>query len=225
MSRKTSVPGWPSVLAPLLPGAASAGDPLGASMTGGFDFIKNLWGGFASPIPGLVVPTIDVEELDKRIKDLKAVESWLEVNASMLRGTIQALEVQRNTVATLKSLGGSLGSGASGILETMGKAADVAAGPTANTSWPDPVAVKPRSRAPRSAAAKSAPPPARPAADAPAVAGGNAPGTAWLEFLQNQFNQVALAALSAQDVPASKKGSPAKAANTTRKAAGRTKRG
>jgi hypothetical protein len=62
------------------------------------DFVKSLWGSMS--VPGLTAPTLSVEELDKKINDLKAVESWLNLNMSMLRGSIQALEVQRGTIAT-----------------------------------------------------------------------------------------------------------------------------
>ena len=80
-------------------------------MTDTFDFVKNLWGSMNMPgvnLPGMAVPTLSVEELDKKISDLQAVESWLNVNMSMLRATIQALEVQRGTIMTLKSVGASL---------------------------------------------------------------------------------------------------------------------
>ncbi|MRX11842.1 hypothetical protein GJ697_28835 [Pseudoduganella sp. FT25W] len=77
-------------------------------MTDTLDFVKNLWGSMS--VPGLTAPTLSVEELDKKINDLKAVESWLNLNMSMLRGSIQALEVQRGTIATLKSVGASLAS-------------------------------------------------------------------------------------------------------------------
>lgn len=81
------------------------------AMTETMDFVKNLWGGMSTPglgIPGMVMPTLSVEEIDKQIKDLKAVEQWLNVNMNMLRGTIQALEVQSATITTLQSMGQSL---------------------------------------------------------------------------------------------------------------------
>lgn len=84
--------------------------PGATAMTDTLDFVKNLWGSMAVPgmnLPGLTVPTLSIEELDKKISDLKAVEAWLNVNMSMLRGTIQTLEVQRGTIATLKSMGES----------------------------------------------------------------------------------------------------------------------
>jgi hypothetical protein len=68
------------------------------------DFMKNLWGSMPSAVPGFVVPTVDLGELDKRIEDLRAVESWLALNANMLKATIQGLEVQRNTIAALHAL-------------------------------------------------------------------------------------------------------------------------
>nr|WP_315486676.1 PhaM family polyhydroxyalkanoate granule multifunctional regulatory protein [uncultured Undibacterium sp.] len=72
-------------------------DPLG--------FVKKLWGDMQ--LPGMVTPTLSVDELDKQIKDLKTVESWLNVNMNMLKGTIQALEVQRATISALKTMGES----------------------------------------------------------------------------------------------------------------------
>ncbi|WP_229459444.1 PhaM family polyhydroxyalkanoate granule multifunctional regulatory protein [Massilia cavernae] len=53
----------------------------------------------------MAVPTLSVDDLDKKITDLKAVEAWLALNSSMVRGTIQTLEVQRGTLAALKSMG------------------------------------------------------------------------------------------------------------------------
>ena len=57
-------------------------------------------GGFGSAFPGL-----DVDELEKRIKDLKSVESWLNLNLNILKSTIQGLEVQHATMMALKSFG------------------------------------------------------------------------------------------------------------------------
>lgn len=81
------------------------------AVTDTLDFVKNLWGGMNVPgmgMPGMVMPTLSVEEINKQISDLKAVESWLTVNMNMLRGTIQALEVQSATIATLQSMGETL---------------------------------------------------------------------------------------------------------------------
>ncbi|WP_371323606.1 PhaM family polyhydroxyalkanoate granule multifunctional regulatory protein [Dechloromonas sp. ZY10] len=69
------------------------------------NFMRNLWGNMGFSLPGMVAPTFDVEELDKRIKDLKAVEGWLRMNLSMLQMTIQSLEMQRTTVSTVQAMG------------------------------------------------------------------------------------------------------------------------
>jgi len=57
-------------------------------------------GGFASAFPGM-----DVDELEKRIKDLKSVENWLNLNLNILKSTIQGLEVKHATMMALKSFG------------------------------------------------------------------------------------------------------------------------
>lgn len=81
----------------------------------GFDFLQSLAKGASSSIPQLpslsnwVAPTISVEELEKRIDELKAVQFWLEQNSRALTATIQALEVQKMTLATLKGMNFSMG--------------------------------------------------------------------------------------------------------------------
>ena len=68
------------------------------------DFLKSLWGNSGMPLPGLVTPTMDTNELDKRITDLKAVEGWLKTNLGMLQMTIQGLEVQRATLSAFQAI-------------------------------------------------------------------------------------------------------------------------
>ena len=85
----------------------------------GFDFLQNLAtqaAGSAAQkgpqIPNLgswVAPTLNVEELDKRIQELKVVQFWLDQNATALKATIQALEVQKMTLATLKGMNFNMG--------------------------------------------------------------------------------------------------------------------
>jgi hypothetical protein len=80
----------------------------------GFDFLQNLTrqasasAGNGLPkmqqLGGWVAPTMNVEELDKRIAELKAVQFWLDQNATALKATIQALEVQKMTLATLQGM-------------------------------------------------------------------------------------------------------------------------
>jgi len=81
----------------------------------GFDFLQNLAKGATQNIPQMpnlgnwVAPTLNVEELDKRIDELKAVQFWLDQNAMALKATIQALEVQKMTLATLKGMNFNMG--------------------------------------------------------------------------------------------------------------------
>ncbi|HEV7575119.1 MAG TPA: PhaM family polyhydroxyalkanoate granule multifunctional regulatory protein [Caldimonas sp.] len=73
----------------------------------GFDFLQSLVKNAGAALPGIgqwVAPTLDPAELDKRISELRTVQYWLEQNARMLAATIQALEVQRMTLTTLKSM-------------------------------------------------------------------------------------------------------------------------
>jgi hypothetical protein len=89
----------------------------------GFEFLQSLagqasgaavpgMGGAPSALPNLgnwVAPTFNVEDLEKRIDELKAVQFWLDQNAKALAATIQALEVQKMTLATLRTMNFSLG--------------------------------------------------------------------------------------------------------------------
>ena len=81
----------------------------------GFDFLQNLAKGATSNIPQMpnlgnwVAPTLNVEELEKRIDELKNVHFWLEQNSRALGATIQALEVQKMTLATLKGMNFNIG--------------------------------------------------------------------------------------------------------------------
>jgi hypothetical protein len=74
------------------------------------DFLKNMWGSMGMPLPGMVTPTLDTNELEKRITDLKAVEGWLRTNLGMLQMTIQGLEMQRSTLAAMHAISQSASS-------------------------------------------------------------------------------------------------------------------
>ena len=78
-----------------------------SKMVPGFDFLQGLVKNAGAALPGIgqwVAPTIDPAELEKRIEELRTVQFWLEQNARMLGATIQALEVQRMTLSTLKTM-------------------------------------------------------------------------------------------------------------------------
>jgi prefoldin subunit 5 len=73
----------------------------------GFDFLQGLVKNAGQALPSIgqwVAPTLNPEELEKRIEELRTVQFWLEQNARMLAATIQALEVQRMTLSTLKTM-------------------------------------------------------------------------------------------------------------------------
>jgi len=73
----------------------------------GFDFLQGLVKNAGAALPNIgqwVAPTLNPEELEKRIEELRTVQFWLEQNAKMLGATIQALEVQRMTLSTLKTM-------------------------------------------------------------------------------------------------------------------------
>jgi hypothetical protein len=78
-----------------------------AKLVPGFDFLQGLVKNAGSALPHIgqwVAPTLNPEELEKRIEELRTVQFWLEQNARMLGATIQALEVQRMTLSTLKTM-------------------------------------------------------------------------------------------------------------------------
>ena len=180
---------------PNIPGVGAVTDTL--------DFVKNLWGSMSVPgmsIPGMAAPTLSVDELDKKIADLKAVESWLNLNVSMLRGTIQALEVQRGTIATLKSMGAAL----SNAVKQPGanEKSVLAAAPYASAFFAQP-AVEPVAKVePKpepKPEVKPAPPEAAKASAEPAPAAAALANPAiWWNLLQDQFKAAVSTALSSE---------------------------
>jgi hypothetical protein len=163
-------------------------------------------------LPSMVAPTFDINELDKRIADLRAVEQWLELNASMLRTTIQTLEVQRATIATLKGISGAM----LAPLTKPGQKADV--GGMAMPSFPVPPpeqTAEPSTPTARKSSHKRHK--AKPA-HAPTVTEAPLNPTAWWNTLQDQFTKIAAsaaagAAAGAAEAPAKK---PSKAAGGRR---------
>lgn len=76
------------------------------------EFVRNMWSSMGFSLPGIMTPTLDPNELDKRIQDLKAVEGWLRMNLNMLSASINTLEVQRATLAAMQSFGQTTGAAA-----------------------------------------------------------------------------------------------------------------
>jgi hypothetical protein len=170
----------------------------------GFDFLQGLASsavkGASNTSPQLpnvgnwVAPTLNVEELDKRIEELKAVQFWLDQNAMALKATIQALEVQKMTLATLKGMNFNMGDVANAFKikasETVAnavhtvseKVGETAAGVAAASKSATAAGAKPKGAAKKSTAA-----------------GGSAAGLVdpgqWWGALTQQFQQIATNAL------------------------------
>jgi hypothetical protein len=68
-----------------------------------FEMFRRLWGPLGVPVPGMAMPTMDPKEVEKRVADLKSVESWLAMNLNMVRFAIQGLEMQRSALEAMKS--------------------------------------------------------------------------------------------------------------------------
>lgn len=146
----------------------------------GFDFLQNLarqatasTGQGQPKMPQLghwVAPTMSVEELEKRIAELKAVQFWLDQNATALKATIQALEVQKMTLATLHGMNVNM--------SEMAKAFSV--------KMPESAA-SPAAAAPSEAAA--------PGTESPASAPGGVDPMQWWGALTQQFQSIAASAL------------------------------
>jgi len=147
-----------------------------AKMVPGFDFLQSLVKNAGAAMPGVgqwIAPTLDPAELDKRINDLRTVQFWLEQNARMLGATIQALEVQRMTLSTLKTMNVSFGDLTESLKIRMPAQA------------PEPAAEAP--------APAPAPPP--PAAGVPEVPAGVIDPMQWWGALTQQFTQLAAKAM------------------------------
>lgn len=155
-----------------------------ARMVPGFEFLQNLMKGAGAALPGVqgfgqwVAPTLDPQEIEKRIQELKTVQFWLEQNARLLGTTIQALEVQRMTLSTLQTMNVPVAD----LRDALKARAEPAASP-----------------APEAAAAP-APAERKPAAKKKAAAGAAAAPAAidpmqWWGALTQQFGEIAAKAM------------------------------
>jgi hypothetical protein len=80
-----------------------------------FEQFQKMWNPMNFPFPGMVQPTMDPDEIEKKIAELRAVESWLKTNLGLLEMTIKTMEMQKSALETLKESAKSVGSaGASG---------------------------------------------------------------------------------------------------------------
>jgi hypothetical protein len=170
--------------------------PFGSAFSGG-----QPGGGMApslSMMSDMMAPLTNVEELDKRITDMRAVEQWLKLNLSMLQSAIQALEVQRATLATLRAFGAF----AQSSMSQPASAAAPAPSPSPATGWPHPEAARAGDAASSASAASAA-------SDSSEADAGETPSfdaSAWWNLLQSQFNQIAQFAMTQPSVAAAAAG-------------------
>jgi hypothetical protein len=160
----------------------------------GFDFLQNIAKGASQGIPQLpnlsnwVAPTLNVEELDKRISELKAVHFWLDQNGKALGATIQALEVQKMTLATLEGMNFNMGDVANALKL---KTTEAVAGAAQKAGAAAGAVGEAAGAAVRKAMAKSGKPGAK---DGSAAAGAVDP-MQWWGALTDQFQQIASSAM------------------------------
>jgi ribosomal protein L12E/L44/L45/RPP1/RPP2 len=170
----------------------------------GFDFLKNLAGGAAagtgaaSSVPGIpslaswVAPTLSVEEVDKRIQELKTVQYWLEQNGHALKATIQALEVQKMTLSTLRGMNVRMEDLASAFTKQAAAVAPAPAPFAASAPEPEPVEEEETEIEEEEAPAPKKKPRSRAAATDGA---GVVDPMQWWGSLTEQFQQIASSAL------------------------------
>lgn len=163
--------------------------------------------GFGSPLTAMsdmMSPLMSVEELDKRITDMRAVEQWLKLNLNMLQSAIQALEVQRATLSTLRAFGAF--AQASMTQSTDGAGAQASPSSPWGTSFGTQTSAS-SSRAGDSAASAASTGGGDSGtngsdegqgtdAQAGAAAGGAFDPSSWWNLLQSQFNQLAAFAMT-----------------------------
>ena len=162
----------------------------------GFDFLKKLTEGNSGPASAQfpqwndwIAPTMNVQDLDKRIGELKTVQFWLEQNQRALAATIQAMEVQKMTLSALQTMNVPVENWAATVVEGWQNLASSSAGTSTPFAAkadpvPEPQPVEPPVAAPS------------PAAGATAAAG--ADPLQWWGALTQQFQQIANQAV--QDV-------------------------
>ena len=166
-----------------------------SKMIPGFEFLQDMARNSAATLPGLgqwVAPTLDPDEIGRRIDELRTVQFWLEQNAKLLATTIQALEVQRMTLATLKGMNLPMAD-LSESLKIRPWSTEPAAAPAAPVASPSPEPAAPADEPPAAPRRKAA---AKPGAAKAAAAPTMVDPMQWWGALTQQFQQIAQAAVA-----------------------------
>ena len=74
-----------------------------------FEFMQKMWNPLSFPLPGMITPTVNPDEIDKKIGELKAVETWLTMNTGFVQMTIKTLEMQKAALESLRAAGEAAG--------------------------------------------------------------------------------------------------------------------
>ena len=101
-----------------------------------FEMFRRLWAPLGIPVPGMAMPTLDPAEVEKRIADLKSVETWLGMNLNMVKMAIQGLEVQKMALNAMKANAGAA-TDAANAFATLSRGA-ATTGPGEPGAAPDP---------------------------------------------------------------------------------------
>ena len=67
-----------------------------------FEFFQKMWNPTSFPLPGMFTPTMNVEDIEKKIAELQSVENWLKMNLTFLQMTIKTLEMQKAAIQTIQ---------------------------------------------------------------------------------------------------------------------------
>ena len=70
-----------------------------------FDFMQKMWNPLSFPLPGMITPTVDIGEIEKKIGELRSVENWLTINTGFVQMTIKTLEMQKAALESLRAAG------------------------------------------------------------------------------------------------------------------------
>lgn len=68
-----------------------------------FEFMQKMWNPMSYPVPGMFTPTVSIEDIDKKLVELKAVETWLTMNIGFVQMTVKTLEMQKAALESLKA--------------------------------------------------------------------------------------------------------------------------
>jgi hypothetical protein len=117
-------------------------DQSGSSTSGGqdpFEMFRRLWAPLGVPAPGMAMPTLDPAEVEKRIADLRSVETWLGMNLNMVKMAIQGLEVQKMALDAMKANAGAATDAAKAFASMAGGGSGPSPEGGAPTSHPNPL--------------------------------------------------------------------------------------